>query len=75
MSRARSPAVDCDEELSPDGKTDVSTAMAPILGLTEVPCGETHEKLRDPCSARSAEICRGAPVVNVFNADRERRPS
>ena len=41
------------------------------LRLTEVPGGETHEELRDPCSAGSAEVCRRAPIVNVFNADRE----
>src|SRR6266404_7208829 len=41
------------------------------LRLTEVPGGEAHEELRDPCSARSAEVCRRASVVNVFYTDHE----
>jgi hypothetical protein len=44
------------------------------LRLTKVPSDETDEKLRDPCSARSAEICRRAPIANVFNADGEGSP-
>lgn len=54
---------------------EAGAAFASILRLTEVPGGETHEKLRDPGSARSAEVGRGAPIVNVFNADSESSPS
>jgi hypothetical protein len=41
------------------------------LRLTEIPSDESDEKLRDPCSARSAEICRRAPVAHVFDSDGE----
>src|SRR6266508_3508649 len=58
-----------------DSKRKCRPRLRRCLWLTEVPGGETHEKLRDPCSARSAEVGRRAPIVNVFNADSESSPS
>jgi hypothetical protein len=44
------------------------------LRLTEVAGAKTDEKLRNPCSSRSAEIIRCAPVANVFNSNGESSP-
>jgi len=67
--------VECKEEACWDRKRRCQPRSRRCLRLTEVPGGETHEKLRDPCSARPAKVGRRAPIVNVFNADSESSPS
>jgi len=49
----------------------VSAASACYLRLTEVAGDKTDEKFRDPCSSRSAEVIRRAPVAHVFNSNGE----
>jgi hypothetical protein len=52
-------------------QTEVLACRRRYLRLTEVAGDKTDEKLRHPCSSRSAEVIRCAPVANVFNSNGE----
>ena len=73
MMRARSVSGGM-QKISLESRRRCQRRRRRYLRLTVVPGDETDEKLRDPCSARSTEVCRCAAIANVFNSDGESSP-